>query len=248
MGVLTQDFWPHNKPTFEPIDHPSVDQNPAKKKIAQGPQITFVDEMTDIINQNPADRSLDKKTESALKKQLNFRKADLSNIMTEICLIAILTSAQSRNNSRDHLKKALERVSEEVTIKASLYNNRVVWTLTAVGGAASIISGAYGSFAMTRAGIHAASTVINGIQYEVGNWQAGGQLLEKVGGFISNNDRSKQEIAEHVIQKWNMLKDQDLQNSQSASAKQDEFLRTLQQINYSLHQIVSQVLGQSAGG
>jgi hypothetical protein len=244
MSVLNrQDFFAYNAPTFEPIET-EIHKDPAKKGVLQGPKIQFVDEMTDLINNTNLD-ILDKKTESALKKQLNFRKTDLTNLLTEICLISILTSAQSRNMSREHLQKALSHMSEEVTIKASLYNNRVVWALTAVGGAASIISGAYGSFTLTKAGVSAATVVINKIQFEVTCWQSAGQLSEKIGGFVSNNDRSKQDVIDNVFQKWSLLKEQDVQNSQSANAKQDEFLRMLQQLFYSLHQIVSQILGQS---
>jgi hypothetical protein len=244
MSVLNpRDSFAYNAPTFEPIE-----QNPAKKKTLQGPKIEYVGELADLFNEVPA-KDMDKKTESLLKKQLNFSKVNLNNMLTQICLIAILSSAQSRNISREHLQKSLERMSEEVTIKASLYNNRIIWTLTVVGGAASVIAGAYGSFAMTNAinanGLARATNFISQIQTETGVWQSGGQLLEKIGSFMGSHDRSKQELSEHIIQKLSMFKDISLQNSQTASAKEDEFIRILQQLNSMDHSAKTQVLGQN---
>jgi hypothetical protein len=216
------DYRPYNHPTFEPKE-------------------TFID------------RELDHRLE-----KMKTIKGDISKVMEAVMLTCILLGAQGRSISRENLQKIIPTIFEEAEINAASYNSRTVWVLAAVGGIASIMGGLYGAYHIPTVlnsniaqygldeGLKIATPILQKISSETQSSSALGQLFTQGSNLYAESEKGPRELRNYMIQHLQVLRDQFNQSSQSAEGKLSEAERTLQQILASVHQAVSQILGNQA--
>lgn len=229
MGLTSNsnDYSPYNQLSFEPLDN-----TPVKRASTTSAKTTFIDKQLEELFKDPI-------------------KGNVSRVMEQIILICILSGAQGRTISREHLQKMIPKIFEEAEINAASYNNYIVWGLAAAGGLASVAGGAYAAYGInaalsaggTTAAINNAVQFYSSIQ---GTGSGIGQFANTSSQLVNQSDDGQRQLRNHWITYYTSLRDQDLQSSQSAEGETSKAEQTLQQLIYALHQIATQILGQQS--
>lgn len=200
----------------------------------------------------PDETVLDQEMNRILKRIQNAGKnGDIADLQAQIDMIAALLSHQNNRICREYIQRILPEILKVVKEQGASYNSRWVWGLTMLGGVLQIGSSAFGAYkfadAINNNTLKVANTIIQQVSKTTDGVSTFGNLLNQSGNLVKEAQRGDQEIRQYVIQVMNSRKDQNQQFGNTAEGKEGENLRALQQLYYSYHQTVSQVLGLSGG-
>ncbi len=208
-----------------------------------------IPEDTDIYI--PDETVIEQELNKIMKKIREAGKAgDLAEIQAQVDMIATLLSHQNSRMCREYIQRILPEILNIVKEQAGSYQSVPVLVLTVLGGLAQIIGSAYGAYGIADAINNNALKVATQIIAQVSSTSQGisafGSVLGQGGGIWKEWERSPQETRQYSIQVMNNRKDQNQQFAGSADGKENENLRALQQVWYTLHQTISQILGQTS--
>ncbi len=197
----------------------------------------------------PEDTVIEKELNKRLKNQFDDKR-DISKILEQSLVIAILLAHQNNKVSRDFIQKILPKIKEEVEVQASNRASELVLALKLGGALISGIASAYGAYGAVNAinthGLEKAITAMKPMEFEQQVVNGISQMLSGGADYYKDYRQAPMDIRQYAIEEMKRHRDLNQQSGQSAEAKEAEQMRNLQQIMQSAHQISSQILGQSS--
>jgi hypothetical protein len=145
-------------------------------------------------------------------------------------MMYIMNAHENRKNARIESQKYTETNNENAKNHAASYDGRSVMALGIASGAATF------AFALASAisGTAAVASIGDGL----------GKGFSSGGQWQSGREEGARSLSSHTISHVNNLRDQATDSSRSEAGKTGQGVETLRNMNSSLHQIVSQILGQ----